>query len=59
MEVLQLIAEGNANKMSADILHISIKTVEKHRHSQMLMFGLIPIGFSGILWQVNGWESCE
>jgi DNA-binding NarL/FixJ family response regulator len=35
MEVLQLIAEGNTNKMSADILHISIKTVEKHRQKVM------------------------
>jgi DNA-binding NarL/FixJ family response regulator len=35
MEVLQLIAEGKANKVTADILHISIKTVEKHRHSLM------------------------
>jgi DNA-binding NarL/FixJ family response regulator len=35
MEVLQLIAEGNANKTSADILNISIKTVEKHRQSLM------------------------
>ncbi|MEO8615595.1 MAG: response regulator transcription factor [Luteolibacter sp.] len=35
MEVLQLIAEGNANKMTADILKISIKTVEKHRQSLM------------------------
>ena len=34
-EVLQLIAEGNANKMTADILKISIKTVEKHRQSLM------------------------
>ncbi|MDF1811249.1 MAG: response regulator transcription factor [Verrucomicrobiales bacterium] len=34
-EVLQLIAEGNANKQSADILHISIKTIEKHRQSLM------------------------
>ena len=35
MEVLQLIAEGSANKTSADILNISIKTVEKHRQSLM------------------------
>lgn len=35
MQVLQLIAEGNANKMSADILNISIKTVENHRQSLM------------------------
>jgi DNA-binding NarL/FixJ family response regulator len=35
MEILQLIAEGNANKTSADILNISIKTVEKHRQSLM------------------------
>jgi len=31
MEVLQLIAEGEANKQIADQLAISIKTVEKHR----------------------------
>ena len=31
-EVLQLIAEGQANKQIADELDISIKTVEKHRH---------------------------
>ena len=35
MEVLQLIAEGKANKQTADDLHISIKTVEKHRGSLM------------------------
>ncbi len=35
MEVLQLIAEGNANKVIADVLKISIKTVEKHRQSMM------------------------
>ncbi len=34
-EVLQLVAEGKANKQSADILSISIKTVEKHRQSLM------------------------
>jgi len=34
-EVLQLIAEGYANKQTADVLHISIKTVEKHRHNLM------------------------
>ncbi|MCC6881218.1 MAG: response regulator transcription factor [Verrucomicrobiales bacterium] len=34
-EVLQLIAEGHANKQTADVLHISIKTVEKHRQSLM------------------------
>jgi len=31
IEVLQLIAEGKANKETADELGISIKTVEKHR----------------------------
>jgi DNA-binding NarL/FixJ family response regulator len=31
MEVLQLIAEGKANKQIAVVLGISIKTVEKHR----------------------------
>lgn len=35
LEVLQLIAEGSANKQSAAELGISIKTVEKHRQSLM------------------------
>ncbi len=35
MEVLQLIAEGRANKQTADLLKISVKTVEKHRQSVM------------------------
>ena len=34
-EVLQLVAEGNANKQIAGILAISIKTVEKHRQHLM------------------------
>jgi DNA-binding NarL/FixJ family response regulator len=34
-EVLQLIAEGKTNKETADELHISVKTVEKHRHTLM------------------------
>jgi DNA-binding NarL/FixJ family response regulator len=33
--VLQLVAEGSANKQSAVELGISIKTVEKHRQSLM------------------------
>ncbi|MCX6873734.1 MAG: response regulator transcription factor [Verrucomicrobia bacterium] len=35
MEVLQLIAEGKANKETASELNISIKTVEKHRQKVM------------------------
>jgi DNA-binding NarL/FixJ family response regulator len=35
MEVLQLVAEGKANKETADELKISIKTVEKHRQQVM------------------------
>jgi DNA-binding NarL/FixJ family response regulator len=35
MEVLQLIAEGKANKETAAELGISIKTVEKHRENLM------------------------
>ena len=35
MEVLQLIAEGKANKQVASELEISIKTVEKHREHLM------------------------
>jgi len=36
MEVLQLIAEGKANKETAAELGISIKTVEKHREKVMI-----------------------
>jgi len=35
IEILQLIAEGKANKQTADELGISIKTVEKHRQNLM------------------------
>jgi DNA-binding NarL/FixJ family response regulator len=35
LEVLKLIAEGKPNKGTADVLGISIKTVEKHRQSLM------------------------
>ena len=35
VEILQLIAEGKANKQTADELGISIKTVEKHRQHLM------------------------
>lgn len=34
-EILQLVAEGKANKQVAAVLGISIKTVEKHRQSLM------------------------
>jgi DNA-binding NarL/FixJ family response regulator len=34
-EVLQLVAEGKPNKQVADLLDISIKTVEKHRQHLM------------------------
>lgn len=39
-EVLQLIAEGKANKQVASELGISIKTVEKHRQSLMEKVGI-------------------
>jgi len=35
VEILQLIAEGKANKQTAAELGISIKTVEKHRQHLM------------------------
>jgi DNA-binding NarL/FixJ family response regulator len=35
MEVLQLIAEGKANKQSAVVLGVGIKTIEKHREHLM------------------------
>ena len=34
-EVVQLIAEGHSNKVAADVLHISLKTVETHRAAAM------------------------
>ena len=34
-EVLQLVAEGHTNRSIAETLHISIKTVEKHRANVM------------------------
>jgi DNA-binding NarL/FixJ family response regulator len=40
MEVLQLIAEGKANKQTAHELGISIKTVEKHRQALMEKLGI-------------------
>lgn len=39
-EVLQLIAEGHANKQIASELSISIKTVEKHRQQVMNKLGI-------------------
>ena len=39
-EVLQLVAQGKANKETASELCISIKTVEKHRSNLMRKLGL-------------------
>ncbi|HUJ11646.1 MAG TPA: response regulator transcription factor, partial [Verrucomicrobiae bacterium] len=47
MEVLQLIAEGKANKEVAAELGISIKTVEKHRQNLMAKLNIHEI--SGLL----------
>ncbi len=38
-EVLKLIAEGNRNKDISNYLHISVKTVEKHRSNLMRKLG--------------------
>jgi DNA-binding NarL/FixJ family response regulator len=43
VEVLQLIAEGKANKQIAGDLEISIKTVEKHRQQAMNKLGIHDI----------------
>ncbi len=40
MEVLQLIAEGKANKETAIVLGIGMKTVEKHREHLMKKLGI-------------------
>jgi DNA-binding NarL/FixJ family response regulator len=34
-EVLQLVAEGNSSKKIASLLHVSMKTIEAHRHQIM------------------------
>ena len=34
-EVMQLIAEGHTNQAIAQLLHVSIKTVERHRANLM------------------------
>jgi DNA-binding NarL/FixJ family response regulator len=39
-EVLQLIAEGRSTKETADLLHVSVKTVETHRGRIMARLGL-------------------
>jgi DNA-binding NarL/FixJ family response regulator len=43
LEVLQLIAEGKANKQAAAELGISIKTVEKHRQNLMVKLNIHEI----------------
>jgi DNA-binding NarL/FixJ family response regulator len=43
LEVLQLIAEGKANKQTAKELGISIKTVEKHRQNLMAKLNIHEI----------------
>jgi DNA-binding NarL/FixJ family response regulator len=40
LQVLKLVAQGEVNKQIADQLHLSIKTVEKHRSSVMRKLGL-------------------
>jgi len=39
-EVLQLIVEGRGNKEIADVLHLSVKTIEFHRARIMLKLGV-------------------
>ena len=42
-EILQLVAEGRATKQIAARLHISIKTVDTHRHEIMTKLDLHSI----------------
>jgi DNA-binding CsgD family transcriptional regulator len=46
VEVLQLIAEGNANKQTAAVLGVGIKTIERHR--EHLMAKLNIHGIAGL-----------
>ena len=39
-EILKLVAEGNANKVMAEFLSLSVKTVEKHRSNLMAKLGV-------------------
>lgn len=39
-EILEFIAEGNLTKEIADILCISVRTVEKHKYNMMKKFGV-------------------
>jgi DNA-binding NarL/FixJ family response regulator len=39
-QILKLVAEGNKNREIADMLHISVKTVETHRLNLMRKLGL-------------------
>jgi DNA-binding NarL/FixJ family response regulator len=39
-EILQLIVQGKANKEIADVLHLSVKTIEFHRSRLMLKLGV-------------------
>ncbi len=39
-QILKLAAEGNSNKLIADFLFLSVKTVEKHRSNLMKKLGL-------------------
>jgi DNA-binding NarL/FixJ family response regulator len=43
LEVLQLVAEGMPNKGIAAVLHVSVKTVEKHRQQLMNKLGIHDI----------------
>jgi len=59
MEVLQLIAEGKANKQIADELHISIKTVEKHRQNLMVKLSIHDIASLTRYAIANGIVECS
>ncbi len=64
MEVLQLIAEGHANKQIAGALFISVKTVEKHRQQVMNKLDIHEVAgltryavTSGVIENPKGTES--
>ncbi|HID21268.1 MAG TPA: response regulator transcription factor, partial [Planctomycetaceae bacterium] len=42
-EILQLIAEGNSTKQIAQLLHVSVKTVETHRAQLMDRLGIYDV----------------
>ena len=58
-EVLQLVAEGNSSKKIASLLHVSVKTVEAHRHQMMHKLNIHTVAELTKYAIINGIMSLE